>query len=259
MGTLKVSGIYAIINTLNNKVYVGKSINIKYRWWQHKNDIKNNSKNCNRYLKASVNKYGIENFKIDILEEISIDKGDNYFKERELFWMDYLNTCNRENGYNLRRDSSTKMFVHLETRILKSKANTGNKNPNYGNNWSDEAKLNMSKLKKRQYANGEVEINMEGVIKGIINRNKKWEDNPELKLLMSKRVSDKKSKYNFLKIDPISFEIIERFSTFMEIKEKYPDIGKTVIFSVCNGNKKSYRGYLWRYQDKITLEIIDPR
>ena len=259
MGTLKVSGIYAIINKLNNKVYVGKSIDIKSRWSKHKADLSKGSKDANRHLKNAVNKYGIRNFYIEVLEEIDKDEGDEMFKERELFWMDYLNSCNRENGYNLRRDSSTKMIVHDETRELHRISTLGTKNPNYGNKWSDEQKYRMSEIQKERYRLGEATVNYEACSKGRENKFKSWEENPELKQLMAKRVSDKKSKYDILKIDRDSLEIIEEFDTFMNLKEKYPNVGKTVIFSVCNGHKKSYLGFLWRYRDKITKEIIEPK
>ena len=99
----------------------------------------------------------------------------------------------------------------------------------------------------------------EQIQKGHINKFKSWENNPELKLLMAKRVSNKKSKYDILKIDRNTLEILEEFDTFMNLKEKYPNVGKTVIFSVCNGHKKSYLGFLWRYRDKTTKEIIEPK
>lgn len=75
---------------------------------------------------------------------------------------------------------------------------------------------------------------------------------------MAKRVSDGKSRYDYLKVDIITGEIIEEFSTFMLLKEAYPNVGKTVVMSCCNGHKLSYMGYIWRYRDKSTNEIIVP-
>lgn len=253
------SGIYAIVNLINNKVYVGKSKNINRRWQDHKNSIFKNSKDANRHLKNAVNKYGINNFNLEVLEEISIDKGDGYFNDKELFWMDYLNSCDRENGYNLRRDSSTRMFVSKETRELQSKASMGVNNPNYGNNWNEEAKKRMSEIKKSQYESGVVTTNWSAIKKGHENKVKIWEENPQLKKDMAKRVSEAKSLYNILKINIKTLKVEEIFNTFMQLKEKYPETGKTVVFSACNGHKKSYKGYYWRYQDKNTLEIIQPK
>ena len=32
----------------------------------------------------------------------------------------------------------------------------------------------------------------------------------------------------------------------LEIIDKYPDFHKIAIYSVCNGWKKSYRGFVWK-------------
>ena len=45
------SGIYCITNLINNKKYIGKSINIKRRFSAHKSGAKRNSKDINRHLK----------------------------------------------------------------------------------------------------------------------------------------------------------------------------------------------------------------
>lgn len=247
-----ISGIYAIINLINNKIYVGKSINIGRRWSAHKVGLVRQSTDYNRYLINSVAKYGMRNFTIEILEEIDINLGEEYFKERELFWMDYLNSCDRSCGYNLRRDSSTKMIVHENTRKLLSQKYQGENNPNYGKKWSIERKEKMSKLKKECG----YRPSLEDIMKGIHNKNKKWEENPQLKKDMGIKVSNAKSKYDLLQVDRNSGEILQVFSTFIDLKNTYTDVGKTVIYSVCNGSKKSYKGYYWRYRCKKTGEII---
>lgn len=258
MGTLNKGGIYGIINLCNNKVYVGKSKNIYNRWRDHKYKLRKHSKDCNRYLQASWDKHGSENFVVEILEEICGTQPETYYKERELFWMDYLNTCDRAFGYNLRRDSGTQMSVHPDTRKRMSESRKGSNNSNYGNYWTDSQKLQMSVIQKERYRAGAAVFNSEAAQKGIKNKLLSWERNPELKKKMAKRVSDTKSKYDILKIDKVTCEILEEFNTFMDLKEKYPDVGKTVVFSACNGNKKTYKGFIWRYRDKKTGEILTP-
>ena len=41
---------------------------------------------------------------------------ENIIKEREMFWMIFYKSCDRNFGYNLRMDSSTNIIVHEETR-----------------------------------------------------------------------------------------------------------------------------------------------
>lgn len=107
-------GIYCIKNTVNNKVYIGKSKNIYKRIHQHIYDLKNKREdNENTYLLRSWYKYGKENFEYFILEYLELD--EELVKEREIYWMNKFNSLNREFGYNLRQDSSTNMITHPET------------------------------------------------------------------------------------------------------------------------------------------------
>lgn len=135
---------------------------------------------------------------------------------------------------------------------------TGVDNPNYGNKWDQKQKERMSVVQKEKYANGEYVVNMVSIRKGIEERTRRIKEIPGYKEKMAKAVSDSKSLYDYLMIDYITGEILEEFSTYMNLKEKYPKVGKTVINSVCNGHKVSYRGYLWRYKSKETGEIIVP-
>lgn len=87
--------IYVITNQVNGKRYVGKTTHnsINKRWKEHIKDSKNRKYN-KRPLYNALNKYGIENFIIEQLEECSIET----LEERELYWIDKLNTYH--SGYN---------------------------------------------------------------------------------------------------------------------------------------------------------------
>jgi len=63
------SGIYFITNVLNNKTYVGSSVNIDKRWKEHKGQLKK-QKHKNLHLQSSWTKYGEENFEFKIAEEV---------------------------------------------------------------------------------------------------------------------------------------------------------------------------------------------
>lgn len=81
-----ISGIYKITNIINNKIYVGQSIDIYDRWKQHINKLKNN-KHVNKYLQRSFNKYGENNFNFEVIEECNSD----LLNEKEQYHMDLLN------------------------------------------------------------------------------------------------------------------------------------------------------------------------
>lgn len=109
-----VCGIYCIKNKINNKVYIGKSMNIKRRIYQHLYDLKNKkTKSENSHFLNAWYKYGKENFEYFILEKLELN--DSICKDRELYWIQKYKSTNREFGYNLRLDSSSQMIVHKET------------------------------------------------------------------------------------------------------------------------------------------------
>jgi len=59
-------GVYKIINTVNNKCYIGSSINIRKRKSQHQLRLRNN-KHGNIYLQNAWNKYGEDKFVFEII------------------------------------------------------------------------------------------------------------------------------------------------------------------------------------------------
>ena len=61
------SGIYKIINKINNKYYVGRTVDLRKRWREHKLALKKN-KHSNDILQHSWNKHGESNFEFIIIE-----------------------------------------------------------------------------------------------------------------------------------------------------------------------------------------------
>lgn len=134
-------GIYMIKNKINNKMYIGKSKNIEYRFYNghRKFLIKNN--HANKHLQRSWNKYGEENFEFSIIEKCKED----CLNEREIYWINYYNSSNMEYGYNktLGGDGGT---FNEEIRKKMSISRKGRIPWNKGIPLSDEHKLKLSIL-----------------------------------------------------------------------------------------------------------------
>lgn len=66
------SGIYKITNIITNDFYIGSSCQIKKRKYVHFYQLVKNIHN-NTYLQNTFNKYGVDNFKFEVIEECSKD------------------------------------------------------------------------------------------------------------------------------------------------------------------------------------------
>lgn len=111
----KESGIYGILNNINNKIYIGSSKDMQSRWRFHKNKLVTN-KHHNSYLQSSWNKYGGNNFSFIILENnIEIEN----LIHREMFWIKLKDSLISTNGYNLAIPSDTQLYTYSEETKLK--------------------------------------------------------------------------------------------------------------------------------------------
>ena len=87
-------GIYKITNTIDNKCYIGQSVDIKARWRSHKYEAQTGESQLPLY--AALREYGIDAFKFEVLEKCSLKQ--EILDEREHYWIEYYNSYN--NGYN---------------------------------------------------------------------------------------------------------------------------------------------------------------
>lgn len=154
--------IYIIQNKINQKIYIGQSVDVKNRWRQHRSNARNNYRHP---LYDSIRKYGEHNFSCTILEEhCSMDE----LNEVEVFWISFFGSINRSLGYNLefggkgfarseevkrkiseshQRNKKLVGLKHTEERCKRKSELTGERNPFYGKSHSDETKLKISKSK----------------------------------------------------------------------------------------------------------------
>lgn len=148
--------IYRITNLVNGKRYIGQTVNIKKRFHDHQNY------SSNTHLKNSITKYGLENFKFEVLFEVS---SKTQADKLEIALIAKYDLTNPMNGYN--KDSggshgSPSEETRLKQRLshlgkslpeeqrhkisesMKKNDRTGPRNPMYGYKMSEEEKLRRS-------------------------------------------------------------------------------------------------------------------
>lgn len=131
-----MQGVYKITNLVDGKFYIGSSKNIEGRWYTHKKEL-NSGYHNNQHLQRAWNKYGKENFKFEVLEEVAdLDK----IRERENYYIKSTNCCDHSIGYNMLDDATIGIGVShsLEVRQKISEACKGEKNGHYGRKHSPE-------------------------------------------------------------------------------------------------------------------------
>lgn len=92
---MKTSGVYAIRNKVNYKIYVGSSVNAEKRTYEHFRRL-GKGEHINKHLQASFAKYGADAFDWYMIEYYS---GDDLL-DVESRWIQGLNTTDPEHGYN---------------------------------------------------------------------------------------------------------------------------------------------------------------
>lgn len=178
----KLSGIYCIKNTTNNKMYIGCSIDIHKRFQAH---CKNNIEGIGR----AINKYGKENFVCYVLllcPNICFDYWEMYF-------IKMFNTMS-PNGYNLTGGGNLRKFVSIEARNKMSKALKGKPRPQH------------------------VKDLFKGNKFGIGNKgNVDWVRTPEYRKSTSDRLAIFNPSAKIIIVDDTKFSSIKEFSKYIKI------------------------------------------
>lgn len=94
--------VYKITNTVNGKVYIGQTIqkNPRMRWYDHCSRSRNGQ---NNHLYNSMRKYGIDNFKWEVIDSATTIKELN---DKEEYWLNYFKQVTE--CYNIRKAGGNK-------------------------------------------------------------------------------------------------------------------------------------------------------
>lgn len=125
-----ISGIYKITNTVTGNFYIGSSKNIYLRWTDHKKPS-----SLKRYKSQQLYKdfvlYSIQNFKFEIIEELSEN-----LKEREQYYIDILKPYYniKENIYKYNKNKKPISAVYMIKNIITNEIYIGSSS-NIQNRW----------------------------------------------------------------------------------------------------------------------------
>lgn len=217
----RINVIYCWTNLINGKVYIGQTTDkrgIMKRYADHKNYSENiNSPNYNKPLPSAIRKYGINNFKLEVIDVADTVEELN---EKEMYYIEKYNSLVSGNGYNIREGGNNTTL-------------------------SDDIKNKMSEAHKKENI-GEEKYNkqLECLAKG--EKFKSGKDNPSYGTGMIYIAVDVKTEqtYEFYsRLDAVEFvngnkgELYKASRGKQHKSKKYP-----------NGNY--YKGYLWYIKER---------
>jgi group I intron endonuclease len=188
-------------------------MDIETRWKTHR-DCKKYS--CGSYLLNAYLKYGIENFKFQIIC-ICFDEACNQLE------IDYIKKFNTlaPNGYNL--DSGGKNSKsHPDTKKKLSELNKGEKNPQFGRVWTQEE---IDAIWTPEFREKRIK---QTTGKGNPNYGK---------------ASVHRKEVGMFNKDDI---LLQRFKSIHEASEE-TFINEGCISGVCNGRQKTAGGFVWKF------------
>jgi group I intron endonuclease len=117
------SGIYKITNLVNNKCYIGSSKNYRQRFGQHRHMLLYNN-HCNKHLQSSYNKYGVINFKFELLELVTEEE----LIIKEIYYIKLFDCLDPFKGYNkateIKNTSGYKWSESSRKKLSNSKKGT---------------------------------------------------------------------------------------------------------------------------------------
>ena len=208
----------------SGKIYIGQTINPKERYRKHISEAYNTKHlGYNTRLSKAIRKYGIEQFKYEII--VTLDIEDSQVLSEKLDWFEqfYIKKYNSyENGYNLTKGGGGCRGYKMSEE-----------NVNLLKDRYKDSELAKYAHKKGDVVSQETRTKISNTLKG---KPKSIEHKT--------RVAQSNSKYK----KPIV--CVETNVTYASVydAERELNISFGNIWSVCNGKRKTAGGYHWKYK-----------
>lgn len=235
------SGVYTITNIINNKVYVGCSINIKNRFLDHKKMLRKGN-HGNVILQRSFNLYGEKSFLFEILVNVDVD----FIYSEENYWCNILNSHNKLFGYNIKKTSPRKPYWHSED--VKKDIGLVNKGKLLSEDHKEKIRVSCSNPNVKKE-----------VAKGIVKRTGIKQTKEHISKRVSFHIGAKRTNETCKNISQSLFRIKRKVYMFnkngnlLDIFESLSDVGREFGFDVsaiskcCRGIQKESYNYIWKY------------
>lgn len=207
------SGVYRITNIVNDKIYIGSSGNMKYRWKGHLSALKSQT-HKNKHLQRAYNKYGETAFIFEILEECAFEK----LFEREQYWIDASNCTDIKIGYNI---------CKITGSIMKNMKHSDETKKKLSDSWS----LKIANGYKRNYAPASEETKRKV---SLANKNRPIHPNTKREFLKS--ISRPVNVYK-------DGELFAEYSNTKEAAKELK-IDRDNLYSHLRGERDSINGYV---------------
>lgn len=140
--------LYGIYNKLNGKLYVGFTVSMRRRWYEHRKHTKKLSK-YSYAVHYAMSKYGFDNF---IYKQIDFALSLNEANQKEVAWIKELKSFgyqlyNETDGGDGTKGNTGHKWTEKRKRAM-SKLNSGEGNPMYGVQLFGETNGNYGKKMK---------------------------------------------------------------------------------------------------------------
>ena len=208
--------IYGYYLPLNDKWYVGQTINEKRRKAEHKSDALRN-KFPNIHFHRAIRKYGYESFEYHVLETIEGSSRASIaskLNDCESYWVSTLDSL--DNGYNLTSGGSQCIQADSVQQAKREKM--------LGRELSQETKDKMSKSAKGRIKSDAHRKAISETLTGRFN------------VKTSKPVNQFDLEGNFIKLFESAHEV-----------ERQLGISNSSVASVARGQRNTAGGYRWSY------------
>jgi group I intron endonuclease len=209
--------VYKIRNIKNNKLYIGKTENIDERWTKHISDMRTNR---GYVFHSAINKYGVNNFEIFIIEEF---EQEEKALKREIFWIAYYKTNIRKYGnnfgYNM-TDGGEGISGYSHTASAKQKMSDATK----GKPKSEDHKKQLSIAHSGKILSQETKDKI-----GISSSGRRHTDETKQKVSLAKLgEKNPQSILNERKVRKIKILLIDNIMSSSEIAKKYKVAPRTI-------------------------------